>query len=273
MTDPREALNRDGFVVIDDALSTDLVDRLGRALDDGIRATAQLLEKRGLGQGRAADEGGADGDDGALGGAAHHVVLRGGPFFELLEARPAFSTIADFLGSEKFVLNAFGGVSNPRDADAYAHGKSIHRDTRSHHPSFRQLLWMFVPLDDFTPDNGATWVWRGSQVRPEVPSAAEFYANAEQICIPRGSLVLLDGRVWHAAGQNRTDFVRRLLTIAFSRPFVKPQLDYCRALGSSRVEAMGETLRQLFGYYARIPASLDEWYQPPERRFYRSSQG
>jgi hypothetical protein len=29
----------------------------------------------------------------------------------------------------------------------------------------------------------------------------------------------------------------------------------------------------VLGYNARVPATLDEWYQPPERRMYRSDQG
>jgi ectoine hydroxylase-related dioxygenase (phytanoyl-CoA dioxygenase family) len=63
------------------------------------------------------------------------------------------------------------------------------------------------------------------------------------------------------------------LTLAFTRPYVKQQLDYPRAIGYERGESLPPVLRQLLGYNARVPASLDEWYQPPEKRLYRRDQG
>jgi len=39
------------------------------------------------------------------------------------------------------------------------------------------------------------------------------------------------------------------------------------------VAGLPEPLRQVLGYHARTPASLEEWYQPPEGRFYRPGQG
>jgi ectoine hydroxylase-related dioxygenase (phytanoyl-CoA dioxygenase family) len=31
-------------------------------------------------------------------------------------------------------------------------------------------------------------------------------------------------------------------------------------------------LQQLLGYHSRVPASLDEWYQPEDKRFYKKNQ-
>ena len=31
-------------------------------------------------------------------------------------------------------------------------------------------------------------------------------------------------------------------------------------------------LQQLLGYHSRVPASLDEWYQPENKRFYKKEQ-
>jgi hypothetical protein len=58
----------------------------------------------------------------------------------------------------------------------------------------------------------------------------------------------------------------------FCRPFIKPQFDYPRALGYER-DDWSPYLRQLLGYNARIPASLEEWYQPIENRMYLPDQG
>jgi hypothetical protein len=270
--DELATLERDGFVVLRDQVTPALTLRLHDALDDAIRHAAEVQRAAGVGTAEGSDEN-PDGADGALGGAAHHCVVHGGPFLELLETLPCLGLIQDYLGGGQVVLNAYGGVSNRSDESAYEHAKLVHRDTRSHHPGFRQLLWLFVLLDDFTVDNGGTWMMPGSWTRPERPDDEAFYAEAAQVVAPAGSIALMDGRTWHAAGQNRTPHLRRLLTLAFSRPFVKPQLDYCRAFGPERVAEMPERLQQLLGHYARVPANLGEWYTRPEDRFYRSSQG
>jgi ectoine hydroxylase-related dioxygenase (phytanoyl-CoA dioxygenase family) len=42
-----------------------------------------------------------------------------------------------------------------------------------------------------------------------------------------------------------------------------------RALGDERVLAQSPRTRQLIGWYARVVTSLEEYYLPPEERFYR----
>jgi ectoine hydroxylase-related dioxygenase (phytanoyl-CoA dioxygenase family) len=59
----------------------------------------------------------------------------------------------------------------------------------------------------------------------------------------------------------------------FSRPLVKPQFDHPRAIGYDRMDSLTPLQCQVLGYYSRIPATLEEWYQPPQRRMYRPGQG
>jgi ectoine hydroxylase-related dioxygenase (phytanoyl-CoA dioxygenase family) len=100
-----------------------------------------------------------------------------------------------------------------------------------------------------------------------------FFRDAARAVAPAGSMVMFNSNLWHAAGVNRSDHSRRALTLAFTRPFVKQQLDYPRALGYDRGDSFSPALRQLLGYNARVPTSLDEWYQPLERRLYKRDQG
>jgi hypothetical protein len=58
----------------------------------------------------------------------------------------------------------------------------------------------------------------------------------------------------------------------YTKPFYKPQFDYCRALGHEAM-AWSDELRQIIGYNARVPETLDEWYRPREQRMYRADQG
>jgi hypothetical protein len=54
---------------------------------------------------------------------------------------------------------------------------------------------------------------------------------------------------------------------------VKPQLDYARMLGPAYAQRIAPLTRQILGYDARTPLSLEEWYQPEKTRFYKSNQG
>jgi len=105
------------------------------------------------------------------------------------------------------------------------------------------------------------------------PSDQAFAARAEAATGRAGSLLVFDSNLWHAAGVNNTAAARRSVTPMFSRPLVKPQFDHPRALGYERMDTLSELQRQVLGYYSRIPATLEEWYQPPQRRMYRPGQG
>ena len=60
---------------------------------------------------------------------------------------------------------------------------------------------------------------------------------------------------------------------SLTRSYVKQQIDYVRALGDDVVLAQPPRTQQLLGWYTRVVSSLDEYYQPPEKRLYRSGQG
>lgn len=75
---------------------------------------------------------------------------------------------------------------------------------------------------------------------------------------------LAEAALLHDAGQ--FDAARRAY-----RSLLDAQPD--SALGHDLMEALSEMQRQVLGYYARIPATLEEWYQVPQRRMCRPGQG
>ena len=170
-----------------------------------------------------------------------------------------------------YILNAYGGNLNLKKNFTYA--SSVHRDVRTYTREIKFLLNIIVMLDDFTLDNGATYLLGGSHLKKEKPSDDEFFARAGRAVGKSGSIVFWDSNIWHAAGENKTDLPRRSLSLIYSKPFMKQQFDYPRSVGYENVETMSEEFRQIVGYNARVPATLEEWYQPPEKRFYKKDQG
>ena len=200
----------------------------------------------------------------------HHLIAIGESFIRLLAEMEVLDPYFESYFGGKYNLNSLGGAINTRGRTSYAH--RIHRDIRSFSGEMPLMLNTLVMLDAFTAENGATYMGTGTHKRAERIGDEEFHRIASRALGPAGSVLVFNSNVWHAGGDNRTAGPRRSVTPMFCRPFIKPQFDYPRALGYDRTD-WSPHLRQLLGYDSRIPASLDEWYQPPERRMYLPGQG
>jgi Phytanoyl-CoA dioxygenase (PhyH) len=250
------ALDENGWTLLPSIVPSPLVVRLRAALE------RVYVEQRAIQISNGVDSG-AD-------GTVHHLPCAAGAFLDLLEQDHA-QPLLDRYFQGPYILNTYGGVLNLPGGASYV-GR-VHRDQRTFSGGLHLMAQLLVMLDDFSEDNGATWLLTGSHRLREKPPDDRFFAAAVRAVGPAGSIVVFDSNLWHAAGVNRTDRARRALTLAFTRPFLKQQLDYPRALGYDRADSFSPALRQLLGYNARVPASLDEWYQPPEKRMYRREQG
>lgn len=249
-------LENDGWVIVENALSAALTESLRQALDAAGTHQRPIQVQNGVGEGTE--------------GTAHHLPGYRGPFLEMLDVLPCVDVLERFLSS-KVIVNTFGGATLRRGFRPYV--ANVHRDVRTFSRETRLMVQILVMLDDFTLENGATYLLTGSHRVPERPTDAEFFQRADRAVGRKGSMLIFDSQIWHAAGDNSTDFPRRCLTLTFTRPSLKPQMDYCRMIGWDQVSGMSDRLQQFLGYYSRIPSSLDEWYRPPETRFYRRGQG
>ncbi|PYR39285.1 MAG: phytanoyl-CoA dioxygenase [Acidobacteria bacterium] len=254
-----EALAQDGWTLLPSVVPADLLGRLVRELEGAYARQRALQVRNGVGEGTD--------------GTVHHLPCEGGAFLELLEREHGQTLLAQFFGGP-YILNTYGGVLNfPSDVVDVSYVGRVHRDLRSFSGSLHLMAQLLVMLDDFAEANGATYLMSGSHRMKEKPADEQFFKAAARATGMAGSIVVFDSNLWHAAGVNRTPEPRRALTLALTRPFIKQQLDYPRALGYERADAWPASLRQLLGYNARVPTSLDEWYQPAEKRMYKRDQG
>lgn len=203
-------------------------------------------------------------------GTSHHLLSDGKSFTELLKRAYLDEYLREYFGGN-YILNAFGGNLNMPGNRTYA--SMVHRDVRTFTTEVKLLLNIIVMLDDFTLENGATYLLPGSHLKKEKPSDEEFFSRADRVVGKSGSIFFWDSNIWHAAGINKSSAPRRSLSILYSQPFMKQQFDYPRAVGYENVDLWPERFKQIVGFNARVPASLDEWYQPPETRFYKKDQG
>ena len=250
--------DREGFVLLDERLDSTALERMRCELQRVLGLRAEVMARQGVLQRTA--------------GTGHHLLERDSAFVQWLSwlaEAAATRMVAESLGG-KPVLNSFGAVDNRKGSDQYV--GSVHRDVRTYTSERRTMVQLLVALDDFLPETGATWLLPGSHRSPDKPSDAAFFDGAVQVSAEAGRLIFFDSRIWHAAGINTTDRPRRALTLTFTRSFLKPQFDYSRYLGYDYVASLPLPTQQLLGFFSRVPATLEEWYQPPERRFYRPGQ-
>ena len=245
-----------GWFLLEDTVDLSLVADLIRDLEQAYEIRRQIQVKNGV--------------DATTEGTAHHLLADGKSFLDLIE-RAYLDEYIESFSAGRYILNAFGGNLNLKNQFTYA--SKVHRDVRTYTTEMRLLLNSIIMLDDFTLENGATYLLSGSHLKEERPTDEQFFAQADRCTGRAGSIVLWDANIWHAAGRNTTDRPRRSLSLIYSKPFMKQQFDYPRSVGYANAGSFSEKFRQIVGYNARVPASLEEWYQPPEKRFYKKDQG
>lgn len=245
-----------GWIIYEDALEPEFVNEINDSLEDAYESRRQIQIMNGI--------------DLNMEGTLHHLIEADGFGLKFLNRLYCDQEMKEFLKGN-YIVNAFGAVMNSKDRRPYV--QNIHRDVRTFSPKDKTMVQMMVLLDDFTPENGATYMLTGSHKTPEKPEATYFYENSDRAVAKQGSIILFDSNLWHAAGVNQTQGNRRALTLSYTRPQFKQQLDYPRSLGYEFGETLNEGLRQVLGYKSRVPANLYEYYQPVNKRMYQPDQG
>jgi hypothetical protein len=243
-----------GWMLFESVVPAALLDRMRQDIAIHVERCGRLQVAAGIG---------AEPD-----GTAHHALGQGDSLDEFLAYRFLSSFVGRFFGDAPYILHAFNPVTVAPHSRIYVH--RIHRDAGTWAGSFRLLLNMLVMVDEFTLDNGATYMLPGSHHVAARPPDPLFWDHAERLVGPAGSIVLFDSNVWHAAGVNVSERRRAALTLRFSRPFHKQQLDYPRFLGPDYGARLSDEMRQLLGYTSQVPADYGEWYRPAAARLYRA---
>ena len=201
----------------------------------------------------------------------HHIPLLCKSSFSILEKIPLDKFLNKYFNG-KYILNIMGAVRIRPNKESTS-TQRIHRDIRSHTFGYPMTLVVICLLDDSTKNNGATILMKKSHKQIQKPSKKKFFENSIVATGKKGDLIVFDSNMWHCSGKNTTDDDRFIVTIVYSKPFVKQALDYPRALGPKFQKKISPFLKQILGYNARVPKNLNEWYAVPEKRFYKSNQG
>lgn len=158
------------------------------------------------------------------------------------------------------ILNQQNGISNPGNSQRYNQG-AFHRDLPyQHFVSDRPLaINALFCLDDFTAENGATYVLPGSHKQSAYPSEKTVDALKVQIPAPAGSFIILDCMLFHSGGVNKTDRERRAVNHVYSIPMFKQQIDLPATLGDNFTD--DPDIRRILGYDTAVPLDVAAYYR------------
>ena len=169
-------------------------------------------------------------------------------FLEVATAPPLMKLAARVLGDE-FLLLMQNGIINRSEREN--HQAKWHRDLNYQHWTSSKALAVnaLFCIDDFTLENGATFVLPGTHHVPEFPTAGFTRKFERQIQAPAGSFLILDAMLFHRAGANRANGVRRAVNHVIGRPFMAQQIDLPSALERAGIEPSGDpAVRRYLGY-------------------------
>jgi ectoine hydroxylase-related dioxygenase (phytanoyl-CoA dioxygenase family) len=115
---------------------------------------------------------------------------------------------------------------------------------KPHPPTVCNTMWA---LTDFTEANGATRVIPGSHLRDHNP---EYGAPYDSIAaeMPKGSVLIWHGSLWHGGGANRADDRRVGIAMNYCAGYIRQQENQQLGLSRETVASFEPRLRQLVGY-------------------------
>ena len=243
------ALETEGYAIVPDVLPKDYIARAKKELMAAIAAETKLPFNNK--------------NDFAM---VLLCSLYGGTMLELFAIEKVTAHFNAVLG-EGCTVYAYTSSSMPPRQTNYS-GR-VHVDCPRIIPGYITNMGATIALDDFTEDNGATYLLPRSQERADAPRDEEFYANAKRFIAPAGSVLFFNACLWHAGGQNKTDGWRHALTVNMGRPWMKQRIDIPRAMAHMDLSGQPECVLQKLGFLAQVPADYTEYYAPKELRKYR----
>ena len=168
-------------------------------------------------------------------------------FRELIQHPLAVEMVTSLLGEPFLISNFTANIARPGSKSMALHSdQSLVVPAPWVQPWAMNIIWC---LTDVSFENGATLFVPGShqwRTRADVPPDANrrlrpFEAKA-------GSIIAMEGRLWHTSGANITaDQDRALLFGYYTKPFLRPQVNWNAALSAETQASLTPRMQAWLG--------------------------
>ncbi len=234
---------RDGYTILERVLEDDLVADLAADLE-------RLEHELGIRPARNAFEG-------TKTWRIYNLLVHGA-LYERIPVHPNVLPVVErvldpgcLVSSLSSIAIAPGEIAQPIHAD-----DQLIPLAKPHVPTVCNTMWA---LTDFTAANGATRIIPGSHLRDHSPVFGQHYDSIPAE-MPRGSVLVWHGSLWHGGGANGTDVRRVGIAMNYCAGWIRQQEN--QQLGIPREIARGFSprLRELCGYgvYSGLIGHIDK---------------
>lgn len=169
------------------------------------------------------------------------------PFFIGLSVHSTVLAAVRHTIGERFILSNYSAnLQGPGAGSMLLHADQEYvTEPWPEEPLAVNVGWM---VDDFTDDVGATRFVPGSHLAKAGPDPDAQYESVP-IEGPAGSMLIMDGRVWHTSGVNRTpDRWRAAIFGFYVPPWIRQQLNWREVLSPETVAQCSKEYLDLLGY-------------------------
>jgi ectoine hydroxylase-related dioxygenase (phytanoyl-CoA dioxygenase family) len=221
------ALGRDGYLILEGLLSPDKVAEVGTDMDRLHQATPLgITDFEGFHTKRI-----------------YNLMAKARSVDALCSHPRILAIIEGYLQNQIQLSSATGITLLPDETSQGLHrDDSVYPLPRPQPPLMVGTLWA---IDAYTTANGGTELIPGSHSTSEEHVPDERPMN---IVMPAGSVLLLDGGLWHGDGANTTDQQRRAISLSYCCAWLRQQENAYLSIPLETVRSLSRPMQCLLGY-------------------------
>jgi ectoine hydroxylase-related dioxygenase (phytanoyl-CoA dioxygenase family) len=236
-------IERDGYTIVENAFSA--------ADADALLAELARLE-RALGIAFAENT-----FEGRRTKRVYNLLAHGKPF-EAIPVLPAVLPVVEGVLDTGCLVSSLSSIAiHPGEV-----AQPIHADDqllpldKPHVATVCNSMWA---LTDFTEENGATRIIPGSHTRDHSPAYGSEHDSIPAE-MPRGSVLIWHGSLWHGGGANRSQSVRVGIAMNYCAGWIRQQENQQLGIPLETVKGFSPRLRELagFGIYRGLIGHIDK---------------
>jgi len=226
-----EQVKADGYTVVEGAIDPELCDEIG---EDLLRLEKDLDTKT------------SDNTFEGLRTTRIYNLLIHGPLYERIPVHPNVLPIVEKVLDPGLLISSLSSISNGQDESA----QLIHSDDQliplpKPHPALIcNTMWA---ITDFTEQNGATRLVPKTHLADHSPGASDSYESIPAE-MPKGSVLVWVGSLWHGGGANTTHNRRVGIAMNYCAGFVRQQENQQLGIPQHLVHNFSRRLQELVGY-------------------------
>lgn len=238
-----EELKHLGYSIVPNTIEPDFLEKIRTHLDEVYERQEAKFGKKKLSEINELD--------------LARCLLADDDFFVILATYPmVLETVEKILG-HFFILHLQNGIINRPKKEH--HQSSWHRDLPYQDFVISKPLSInaFWCIDDFSTETGGTILLPYSHKVDHLPSLDYIERHQLQLEAPAGSIVFFDSMLYHRAGYNRSNQVRRGINHVYVVPILKQQIDLPEVLCGKFKD--DPKLANLLGYSSKTCKSVKEY--------------